>query len=184
MDNKEHCHILKKYNMFSFKSFMNYFNPKLIFKCLYGHAPSLHNEFVERHQHTSSQHTGLNTRQVLHCITQNFLTLHFNGQAGKWNQSQSNHWQYATHLCTTLVVKAFTCLSIADSCMLWWSSDRPKAQNKVKHWTDLSVQISFSTSFNLMMLAAPCQDYAGRSGGCSASTILTFRKPPVDRCCK
>ena len=33
----------------------------------------------------------------------------------------------------------FTCLSIIESRILWWRSDRPKSQNKVKHCIDLSV---------------------------------------------
>lgn len=40
--------------MFSFKSLTGYSNLKLGFKYLQGRAPSLLNEFVSRHQHSSS----------------------------------------------------------------------------------------------------------------------------------
>lgn len=86
MDNKEHCHILKKYNMFSFKSFMNYFNPKLIFKCLYGHAPSLRNEFVGRHQHTSRVNIQASTQGKC-CIALHKTFLHFTSMDRQVNET-------------------------------------------------------------------------------------------------
>ncbi len=44
-----HCCILEKHHMFSFESFISCYL-KFIFKCLYGLAPSLLNEFVSRQQ--------------------------------------------------------------------------------------------------------------------------------------